>query len=109
MKVRLNATLAVLVVSAFACSDDSVSGPDDITTEQAELRDHTCSHGRVPMCHRHRHSPEDHQRTICVRQSRIAWHLSHGDTLGECPEPGECPPEIVCGEGTTLVDGQCVP
>src|SRR5262249_2616433 len=105
MQVRLCATLALMVAGAPGCSENAGS-VGSVSQEELDSGDtnHACTHGRVQMCH---HEDDGESETICVRPWRVVRHLEHGDTLGPCGP--ECPPQVECGDGTVLVNGECVP
>jgi hypothetical protein len=103
MKVRLCATLGLMVAGVLGCSENvGVSATESELHSGGSIE---CSHHEVAMCH---HSHHHGNRTICVDPWEVPRHLHDGDTLGPCEEPPECPPQVECGDGTTLVNGECV-
>ena len=47
--------------------------------------------GLVTICHIPPGNP-DNAHTITISLNALAAHLAHGDTIGECPDGGVCPP-----------------
>ncbi len=63
---------------------NGVTAEDNVTVQVVDVR---CgnNNNKVTLCHS--------QQTLCVAQSAVAAHLSHGDVLGVCNAENPCPEE----------------